>query len=414
MIEIDPERLREAFDRYAAIGATENGGLHRLALSAADGEVRDAFVADLEALGLDVRVDGLGNVFGRREGRDSGADPVLIGSHLDSQPYGGRYDGQLGVLAALETLRALEDASVETDRPIEIVDWTNEEGARFKPALMGSEAYAGLADAEDALAVEDGDGTTVEEALESIGYRGDAPVGPDGDLHAYLELHVEQGPVLENEGVDIGVVEGIKGMSWLSATIRGEADHAGPSPMHTRADALVAAADVVGAVRRLSARLADDAVTTVGELTVEPGSINVIPSAATFTVDLRSYDDAAVARGVERVEAELEAACDREGTTYELSELWRIPHTEFSPRVCDVAAAAAAERGRTVRRLRGGAGHDASSLATLTEAGLVFVPSVGGKTHNEREFTEWTDVVAGVGVFAETVRRLADEASESA
>ncbi|WP_101297132.1 Zn-dependent hydrolase [Halegenticoccus soli] len=407
MVRIDRERFRAAFERYSAIGATDNGGLHRLALSAADGEARDRFVADLESLGLSVRIDEVGNVFGRREGADPDAAPILVGSHLDSQPYGGRFDGQLGVLTALETLRSFEDANLVTERPIEIVNWTNEEGARFKPALMGSGAYVGTHDVDVVLETADADGTTVAEALSEIGYRGESPCGPTETPHAYLELHVEQGPVLEEREREIGVVEGILGMAWLEATVRGDADHAGPSPMHTRSDALVAAADVVTGVRRLAGRLADDAVTTVGEFRVEPNSVNVIPDRATFTVDLRSYDEDVVAAGVERVDAELAAACEREGTTYELDELWRIPHTEFSPWVCDAIEAAAEAVGRSSVRMIGGAGHDASYLADLTDAGLVFVPSVDGKTHNEREFTKWTDAVAGADAFAEAVRRLA-------
>ncbi|QLG63412.1 Zn-dependent hydrolase [Halorarum salinum] len=403
---IDPDRFRESFERYSSIGATDREGLHRLALSEADGRVRDEFVADLEELGLSVRVDELGNVFGRRPGTEDLA-PVLIGSHLDSQPKGGRYDGQLGVLSALETLRTFEDEGVETERPIEIVNWTNEEGSRFKPALTGSGAYVGAHDVETVLAETDENGTTVEEALEEIGYRGTEPVGPDEVPDSALELHVEQGPALEEADRRIGVVEGVLGMVWLEATVRGDADHAGPSPMHTRSDALVAAADVVTAVRRMAGRLDDDVVTTVGELTVEPNSVNVIPAEATFTVDVRSYDDEVVAGAVDRVEEELRAACGREGTEFELSELWRIPRTEFAPRVADAVEAAAAGSDSPAMRMTSGAGHDASYLAELTDAGMIFVPSVDGRTHNEREFTEWEDAVAGAEVFARTTRRLA-------
>jgi len=408
MVDIDPDRLRAAFDDYSAIGATDDDGLHRLTLSPDDQRVRDRFVSDLEDLGLSVRVDPVGNVFGRREGTDPDAAPVLVGSHLDSQPYGGRYDGQLGVLAALETLRALDDHDVETTRPVEIVNWTNEEGSRFKPALMGSGVYAGAHDLDTVLETTDDEGTTVVEALEEIGYRGDEPVGPTERPDSFLELHVEQGPFLEEHGNAVGVVDGILGMAWLEATITGESDHAGPSPMHTRSDALVAAADVVTAVRRLSTRLGDDVVTTVGELSVEPDSINVIPSEVTFTVDLRSYDDATVDEGVEAVEAELAAACEREGVDYSLEKIWQIPHTEFSPRVRDAVEDAARETGRSYERMVGGAGHDASYVNDVTDAGMIFVPSVDGKTHNEAEFTDGDDGVAGVEFFANATRRLAE------
>ncbi|MFC4438504.1 MULTISPECIES: Zn-dependent hydrolase [Natrialbaceae] len=407
MISIDEGRFRETFERYADIGRTENGGIHRLALTETDGRVRDQFVSDLEALGLDVRIDEVGNIFGRREGTEPDAAPVVVGSHLDSQPYGGRFDGQLGVLTALETVRTFVDEGVDHRRPIEVVNWTNEEGSRFKPALMGSGTFTGEFDVDETLERTDDDGTSVEEALEEIGYRGEVPCRPGEDVHSYLELHVEQGPVLEERDVAVGVVEGILGMVWLDATIRGEADHAGPSPMHTRQDALVAATDVVQAVRRLSNRIADDVVTTVGELDVSPNSINVIPSTVSFTVDARSYDDDVVAELAERIEREIDQACRREGTTYDLEEIWRIPHTEFSPTVRDTAFEAASATDTSTREMVGGAGHDASYLNDITDAGLLFVPSVDGKTHNEAEYTEWSDAVAGATVFAETTRRLA-------
>lgn len=408
MVDIDPDRLRAAFDDYSAIGATDNDGLHRLTLSPEDERVRDAFVSDLEDLDLSIRVDPVGNVFGRREGTTPSAAPVLIGSHLDSQPYGGHYDGQLGVLAALETLRALDDHGVETTRPIEIVNWTNEEGSRFKPALMGSGVYAGAHDLDTVLETTDDKGTTVAEALDEIGYRGDEPVGPTERPDSFLELHVEQGPFLEEHSNAVGIVDGIYGMAWLEATIIGESDHAGPTPMHTRSDALVAAADAITAVRRLSTRLGDDVVTTVGELSVEPDSVNVIPSEVTFTVDLRSYDNATVDKGIKAVDAELAAACEREGVDYSLEKLWQIPHTEFSPRVRDRIEGAARETGRSFERMVGGAGHDASYVNDVTDAGMIFVPSVDGKTHTEAEFTEWEDVVAGVEVFANATQRLAE------
>ncbi|WP_255170971.1 Zn-dependent hydrolase [Natrononativus amylolyticus] len=407
MVTIDTNRLEETFERYSQIGRTENDGLHRLALTDADREVRDAFVTDLEALDVDVRIDEIGNVFGRREGTDSSAAPVLIGSHLDSQPFGGRFDGQLGVLLALETLRALEDEGVDHRRPIEIVNWTNEEGARFKPALMGSGTFTGEFDVEETLDRTDAEGVTVEEALEEIGYRGNEPCEPREEYHAYLELHIEQGPKLEEDGLSVGIVEGVYGMSWLEATIYGDSDHAGPSPMHSRRDALVAAADVVTAVRRLSGRVADDVVTTVGELEVSPGSINVIPSAVTLTIDVRSYDDEVVGELVSHAERELENACRREGTEFDLEEIWRIPHTEFSETVREVALEAAAAVDAPHREIVSGAGHDASYVNEITETGMLFVPSVDGKTHNEAEYTEWEDVLEGAKVFAETTRRLA-------
>jgi N-carbamoyl-L-amino-acid hydrolase len=408
MLEIDPDRLRETFDDYSEIGATEGGGLHRLALSDEDREVRERFRRDLEALGLDVRIDELGNTFARREGTDPDADPVLIGSHLDSQPFGGRFDGQLGVLCALETLRALDDADLDTRRPVEIVNWTNEEGSRFEHAMLGSGVFAGVTPVEEALAITDDDGRSVGEELERIGYAGDDPCEAH-DVHAHLELHVEQGPKLEERGTSVGVVEGVYGMCWLDVTVDGEADHAGPTPMHTRTDALAAATEAIGKIQALPTRLSADAVTTVGRISVEPDSINVIPSRARFTADVRSFDDSVVDRGVEEIEFEVDAACERVGASYEIREIWRIPHTDFSESVCSTIEGAAAEVDVSTERLVSGAGHDAKYLNDLTETAMVFVPSADGKTHTEAEFTPWEDVVRGAEVFANATVRLARE-----
>lgn len=408
MMEIDADRLRTSFDDYAAIGATENGGLHRLALTDEDRAARDQLVADAEELGLDVRVDGIGNVFARRAGTDPDAAPVLIGSHLDSQPYGGRFDGQLGVLVALEALRSMADEGVETRRPIELVNWTNEEGSRYQHAMLGSAVFTGATSLSEARSLTDDDGLSVGEELERIGYDGSDSVDIDG-VHANLELHVEQGPTLEAHGKRVGVVDGVFGMAWLNATVHGDSDHAGPSPMHTRRDALVAATEAIGGIRALPNRLSADAVATVGRLRVEPDSINVIPDLAEFTIDVRSYDDDVVDRAVEAAEFELRTACEREGTTYDLEEIWHIPHTEFSPRVRDALSGAAADHDVAFEHVKSGAGHDAKYLNDVTDSGMLFVPSVDGKTHNEAEFTRWEDVVAGANVFATAAATLANQ-----
>ena len=407
-LEIDPDRLRRSFDAYAEIGATDAGGLHRLALTDADARARDRLVDDLAALGLDVRIDAVGNVFGRRAGRDPDAAPVLVGSHLDSQPAGGRFDGQLGVLAALETLRAMDDAGLRTRRPIELVNWTNEEGARFETPLLGSGVYVGRTDPASARELTDADGIRLGDELERLGYDGDAPVGPgETPPAAALELHVEQGPTLDDAGIPVGVVEGVFGMAWLEARIAGESDHAGPTPMHARADALRTAAAAIDAIGDLPARLSADAVATVGRIEAGPGAVNVVPDNATFSIDVRSDDDDVVSRAVEAAAFEVETACERHGTDHELEELWRIPPTEFAPGVRDAVADAAAALGIESRRLVSGAGHDAKRLAEVTDAGMVFVPSVDGITHNESEYTGWADCVAGVRTVAEATRRLA-------
>lgn len=408
MVTIDEERFRESFEAYSRIGATENGGLHRLTLSEADKRARDRFVEGLEALGLTVRIDQIGNVFGRREGTNPDAKPVLIGSHLDSQPYGGRFDGQLGILAALETLRTLDDEGIETERPIEIVNWTNEEGSRFPNALLGSGVFVGRTDIETALSLTDDEGTTVREALEDIDYDGDHPVEPF-DIHAHVELHIEQGPYLEEHGTTLGVVEGVYGMSWQRVTITGESDHAGPSPMHTRADAMAAAADAVSEINRLPNRLSADAVSTVGEFEISPGSVNVVPDRAEFTVDVRSYDDAVVAEAVERVREAIEHACSRHGTSASIEDVWSIESTAFDAGVCEVIDRVADEQGVCHERLPSGAGHDAKNVNDIAPTAMVFAPSVDGKTHNEAEFTAWTDCVATANCYAATAVELANQ-----
>jgi N-carbamoyl-L-amino-acid hydrolase len=406
MLRIDNDRFREAFEEYSAIGATENDGLHRLALTDADKTVRDRFVEYLETLGLDVRIDRIGNVFGRRQGTDDDADPVLIGSHLDSQPYGGRYDGQLGVLTALETIRTLDDEGIETERPIEIVNWTDEEGSRFHSALLGSSVFTGQLSLEEALDITDADGARVGDELSRIGYDGEMEPGAL-DVHSGLELHVEQGPRLEASGTPVGVVDGVFGIAWLRCTIEGETDHAGPSPMHTRKDAMAAAADAVHEINRLPNRLSADAISTVGEFNLEPDSVNVIPGVAEFTIDVRSFDAATVEKAIQRVDAEIESACSRHGVSYELEEFWRVEPMDFDPTIRETIAQSAADIGVEYEHLVSGAGHDAKYLNEVAPTGMIFVPSVDGITHNEGEFTEWEDCVAGANVFANTTLRLA-------
>lgn len=405
MIEIDNQRFRDAFETYSAIGATEQGGLHRLALTNSDREARDQFTANLRNLDLDIRIDAVGNMFGRRDGTDPNAAPVLIGSHLDSQPYGGRFDGQLGVLTALETLRVLEEHDIETERPIEIVNWTNEEGSRFQHAMLGSAVFVGELDWKTALDMTDTEGTRLGDALKHIDYDGEQPA-QSRDYHAYLELHVEQGPKLAEHEASIGAVDGVFGIKWLEATIQGKTDHAGPTPMHTRHDAVATAADAISEINTLPNRLSTDAVTTVGRIRTEPDSINVVPDLVEFTIDIRSANDATVQETTERVATELAAACERHGTTYDLETIWQTPTTEFTPEIRDTVTDAAATLGVAHERLVSGAGHDAKNLSRIMPAGMVFVPSVGGTTHNEAEFTEWDDCIAGANVYANAVLSL--------
>lgn len=406
-IALDRDRLVAAMQEQAEIGATEGGGLHRLALSDEDREVRDWFREQLDDLGLSVRVDEFGNTFGRREGTGPDAAPVLVGSHLDSQPDGGIYDGQLGVVGALEFLRTLEDEDIETRHPVEIVNWTNEEGSRFQPAMQGSGVWVGEHDLEAEYAKTDADGVRLVDELERIGYRGDEPCEPRESYHAALELHVEQGPYLELEGVDVGVVTGVVGFVWGATTFRGEADHSGPTPMHHRSDALVAAADVVTQVRRIPSTLGDRTVGTVGYLDVQPNSINVVPCEVTFTWGFRDPDDAVVDEAQERTLREVAAAAEREGVDWESEQRMRSQSVDFAEPCVDAVQGAADDLGYESMRIYSGAGHDAAHLSKFCDTSMVFAVSENGKSHSEQEFTSWNDCYAAANTLANAAARLA-------
>ena len=407
---VDAERLRKRFDAFNEIGATERGGVDRPSLSAANREARDRVVERFRTVGLDVTVDEMGNLFGRRPGADDSLAPVLVGSHVDSQYNGGRFDGVVGVLGALEVIEALNDGGIETDRPIEVVVWSNEEGVRFQPDMLGSGVFAGVFDVEYAHDREDREGNRFGDELDRIGYAGDAPCEPR-DLHCYLELHVEQGPYLDEAGLSIGVVEGVYGFSWANVAFEGSADHAGPTPMHLRHDALVAASDVVQSVRRIAGTEGTDLVGTVGSVETHPNSINVIPERVELTLDFRSYDDGVVERAVERARREVKWAAEREGVEWEFEEIMRIDADPFAEECIDAIERAArsvvGEDGYA--HLVSGAGHDANYMNEICPTGVIFVPSVGGVSHVEEEYTEWEDVVRGVEVLLRVVLERATE-----
>ncbi|AHG01226.1 hypothetical protein HALLA_02290 (plasmid) [Halostagnicola larsenii XH-48] len=408
-IEIDRERFIETMKEQADIGATDGGGLHRLALSDEDKAIRDWFRDQLEALGLEVRVDAFGNMFARREGTDPDADPILIGSHLDSQPYGGIYDGALGVIAPLELLRTLEEEGRVTEHPIEIVNWTNEEGSRFQPAMQGSGVWAGVHDIDAEYDRTDENGERLGDELERIGYRGDIPVEPQNDYEAYLELHIEQGPYLELEEKDVGVVTGVVGFYWGAITFYGEADHSGPTPMHYRNDALVAAADVITQVRRIPGTLGDRTVGTVGYVDAQPNSINIIPEEVTITFGFRDPSDEIVAEAKERVLAEAQTAAQREGLDWEWEQRHQSDSVEFADTCIDAVQASADDLGYDSMRIFSGAGHDAVHLTDICDTSMVFAVSEDGKSHNEDEYTSWDDCYSAANTIANAAYRLATD-----
>ena len=378
----------------ARIGATPGGGVHRLTLSDADREARDLFAKWCGEAGLSVAVDEMGNMFARRPGADEAAPPAMLGSHLDSVPCGGRFDGSLGVLAALEVVRSLNDRGLRTRRPLEIVNWTNEEGPRFPPAMLGSGVFCGKYARDWAYQVRDSEGRRFGEELARIGYQGTLPCRPR-PLGCYLELHIEQGPVLETEKVQAGVVEGIVGIAWLRVTLKGERDHAGPTPMAMRRDALVGAARVIAAVRAMPAALHPDMVATVGELFVSPNAINVIPGRVTFSVDFRHRDEALMRRARERVLKAVEDAARGERLEVEVEDLGGSSPLPFHPEAVGAVEEACRAGGCSFRRMWSAAGHDARYAAELGPTAMIFIPCAGGKSHCEEEDAAWEDVARG-------------------
>jgi N-carbamoyl-L-amino-acid hydrolase len=408
VVTLDRDRFVETMKTQAEIGSTEGGGLHRLALSEEDRQIRDWFRDQLEALGVTVRVDEFGNMFGRREGTDPDAAPVLVGSHFDSQPYGGIYDGALGMIAPLELLRTLEDEEIQTQHPIEIVNWTNEEGSRFQPAMQGSGVWVGAHDIEEEYERTDDDGVRFVDELERIGYRGDRPAAPQEEYEAYVELHIEQGPYLELEDKDVGVVTGVVGFYWGAVTFHGEADHSGPTPMHFRNDALVAAADVITQVRRIPGTLGDRTVGTVGYVDVQPNSINIIPEEVTFTFGFRDPSDDIVETAKARALAEAEFAAEREGVDWEWERRHQSDSVQFSEKCIDAVQSSADDLGYDSMQIVSGAGHDAVHLAEVCDTSMVFAVSEGGKSHTEDEYTSWDDCYSAANTTANAVYRLAN------
>jgi beta-ureidopropionase / N-carbamoyl-L-amino-acid hydrolase len=406
-MKIDRKRLESTIEELGRVGATERGGLTRLALSDEDRRGRDLMVAWMRQAGLRVSVDQMGNIFGERPG-EPGQPPVMMGSHVDSVPTGGKYDGQLGVLCALEAIRTLNDRRVRTRHPVTLVIFTNEEGARFQPAMIASGVMAGKIALEDAYNARDNDGLRLVDELERIGYLGSEPCVPR-PLHAYLELHIEQGPQLEEEGLSIGIVEGIVAIAWSRLTIHGVQDHAGPTPMRIRHDALVAAAEVVTGVRGIARRLGGDLVTTVGNLAVVPNIVNAIPGRVTLSIDMRDPSDATLDRALPLLDRVVAEACAREGVTYELQHYWRVPYTPFDPEVVAAVERAARTTGAGHRRILSGAGHDAQYMAAIGPTGMVFVPSRGGRSHCEEEFTTMDDIEHGANTLLGAALELAGQ-----
>jgi N-carbamoyl-L-amino-acid hydrolase len=404
-LRIDIDRLMARIDALAGVGSIEGGGVCRLALTEEDKTGRDLVVSLMRHLGLDVSIDRIGNVVGVRPGMEDGA-PVMTGSHLDTVRTGGRYDGALGVLAGLEVVATLNDAGIDTRRSLAVAFFTNEEGARFAPDMMGSMVHQGHLPLEQALETTGLDQTTVREDLAKIGYLGHAPCG-SVRAHSFVELHVEQGPVLERDDITIGAVEGVQGISWTEISIIGESNHAGTTPMSARKDAGYAAVCIARFARRLAEQMEGNQVATVGRLQLSPDVINVIPGRASLTIDLRNTDAGLLRRAEQRLHSYVRRIGKREDVYVAHRSLARYDPVVFAPSVIAMVERQATALGLSVRRLPSGAGHDAQAFAPNCPTGMIFVPSVGGVSHNVKEHTAPRDIEAGANVLLNVLLELA-------
>jgi N-carbamoyl-L-amino-acid hydrolase len=408
-VRVNAGRLWSSLMEMAAIGATSKGGVRRIGLSEEDRQGRNLFRRWCDARGYAVRVDALGNMFARRPGAESRLKPVLVGSHLDSQPTGGKFDGAFGVLAALEAMRTLDDLGVATRRPIEIVNWTNEEGAVFRP-MVGSEVFTGAMPLESAYELREPSGETMKARLEAIGYKGERPLDPN-DVHCYFEAHIEQGPILELERKTIGVVTGGIGLMWYKVTLTGVEAHAGPTPMRVRRDALMGAAEVALAVREI-ARAHEGGRGTVGCLTPYPASPNVIPGLVEMTVDLRHENGAELLRMDAAFRGVVAAVAQENKLASEVDLTVESPPIPFHPRLVGFVRDAAEALGFSHLDIVSGAGHDAFHMARRVPTAMIFIPCENGISHNESENATQADCEAGCNVLLQAALRAANEASD--
>jgi beta-ureidopropionase / N-carbamoyl-L-amino-acid hydrolase len=401
-LHINAQRLWGTLMETAKFGGTAKGGVSRLTLTDEDKEVRDWFKTAAEAIGCTVTVDDVGNMFARRAGRNNGLAPVCMGSHLDTQPTGGKFDGALGVLGALEVMRTVHEAGYETNAPLEIVNWTNEEGSRFAPAMLASGVFVGVFTPEYAHSREDREGQTFGCELDRIGYRG-SKKARSHRLGAMFELHIEQGPILEVEGKTIGIVTGVQGMRWYEVTVFGQDAHTGATPMSRRKNALLGAARLIDAIDALAYGFAPHAVATVGLIENRPNSRNVIPGEVFFTVDLRHPDDDVLEQMEQKMRTVIPAVLDPLKLSCSERRIWTSPAVRFAPELIRCVRRAAEKANYTTRDIVSGAGHDAAYIARVTPTAMIFVPCLNGISHNEAELATVEDCAAGAQVLLNAI-----------
>ena len=405
-LSINGERLMKRIMALAEVGAIAGGGCNRLALTDADRDGRDVVVAWMQDLGLDVVVDAVGNIIGTWAVGEGQA--VMTGSHIDTVRTGGKYDGNYGVLAGLEVIETCQQAGIVPQRPLAVGIFTDEEGARFAPDMLGSLVYAGGMTTEQAHDVIGIDGARFGDELARIGYLGSVPC-PGATPHAFVELHIEQGPLLEVNEVRIGAVTGVQGISWQEVVIDGQSNHAGTTPMHLRKDPAYAAAELTVFVRRLASRYGGDQVCTVGKIDLHPNLTNVVASRATLTLDVRNTDETILQKAEAEIAVFCTALAEREQVTITRRVLVRFEPVIFHDRVIDMVELAARNRGDSVQRMPSGAGHDAQMLARMCPSGMIFVPSHKGLSHNVNEHTDEADLVAGANILLDVMLQLSAE-----
>ena len=401
-LRINGPRLWSSLMEMAKIGATAKGGVNRLTLTDLDRQSRDLFAKWCKDAGCTITVDRMGSMFARRKGADDSLAPVMVGSHLDTQPTGGKFDGALGVMAALEVVRTLNDLDVKTRHPIEIAMWTNEEGSRFAPAMTASGVFAGVLKLDDALKIKDTAGLEIGAELQRIGYAGEATVG-GRPVAAFFELHIEQGPILEEEGIDIGIVTAANGQKWYEITLTGVESHAGPTPMNRRKDALVGAARIIELVNSIGHAHDPQACATCGMIQAYPNSRNVSPGSVFLTVDFRHPEAARLVAMDKALRSGVAEIAKRSGLSFEMKMVADYAPTPFDPGCVDAVRKAAKRLGYSAREITSGAGHDAVYMARVAPTAMVFTPCVDGISHNESEDMKPAWATAGCNVLVHAV-----------
>ncbi|WP_303812503.1 M20 family metallo-hydrolase [Apibacter mensalis] len=404
-LHINSKRLQTWLADFATIGGTPNGGVHRLTLTDLDKQARDLFVSLAKKAGCSIKIDAMGNIFARRPGEDNRLSPVLIGSHIDSQPLGGKYDGIYGVLAALEVVYSLNDHNIKTDRPIDVVSWTNEEGSRFAPAMIGSAVFSGLTTLQDGWSCRDSEGNTIKQELERIGYAGNDNFS-NYKIHASLELHIEQGPILENHNELIGIVTGALGQKWYDVEFTGMASHAGTTPMEVRQDALLGLAEAVLEVNTIGKNEKPEGRATVGMVKITPNSRNVISDKAWFSVEFRHPSEKGLQRMDQQLSEKVHQIAEKLNLTYSIRPILSFPPLPFDKTCIEVVRKVAQNLNYPHRTMVSGAGHDSCNISKIAPTSMIFIPCIKGISHNEKEEIKPEWMSAGANVLLNAVKHL--------